>query len=76
MKYYGDAYLLNTRLWEWSRGPEGALGTTAQEGYRVGHTMVLSREKAGGDDGACRVSFFAGQDGFGVRRSELSELVL
>ena len=87
MKNFGDAYLLDTRLWEWSRGPETLLGTK-DKGLRVGHTALLARggqedgeqeERGSGHDGVTggwKAAFFGGQDGEGVRRSELALLSL
>lgn len=94
MKNFGDAYLLDTTLWEWSRGPEFLLGADAG-GLRVGHTALLARtpydnnnnnndsreaqEVAGGADGGrgkMAVAIFGGQDGAGVRRSDLAVLTL
>ena len=71
VKNFGDAYLLDTRLWEWSRGPETLLGAEAA-GLRVGHTAVLTRAKPnvasrGGEEGGegggreqWKAAFFAG----------------
>ncbi|CAN0418613.1 unnamed protein product, partial [Ectocarpus sp. 8 AP-2014] len=42
VKNFGDAYLLDTNLWEWTRGPEFLLGAD-EAGLRVGHTAVLAR---------------------------------
>ncbi|CAN0479414.1 unnamed protein product, partial [Ectocarpus sp. 12 AP-2014] len=41
VKNFGDAYLLDTNLWEWTRGPEFLLGAD-EAGLRVGHTAVLA----------------------------------
>lgn len=87
VKNYGDVFLLDTRLWEWSRGPEALLGTK-DAGLRVGHTALLARgsrngcEESKGQGGANSggdeesygwiVAFFGGQDGEGVRCSELA----
>lgn len=103
VKNFGDAYLLDTRLWEWSRGPESLLrspcdgsgsdsGDSAEEeddvALRVGHTALLSRngnsvgsDGEGGVDGGdgergWKVAFMGGQDGAGVRRSDLALLPL
>lgn len=46
VKNFGDAYLLDTELWEWSRGPESLLGADAA-GLRVGHTALLARVGGG-----------------------------
>lgn len=89
VKNFGDAYLLDTRLWEWSRGPETLLGRE-EAGLRVGHTALLARVAAtaerekeglegggeGGRTGELKAAFFGGQDGGGVRRSELALLSL
>lgn len=75
---YGDCYLLDTKLWEWSRGPDSLLGDGATA-LRVGHTSVLTRRV--GDEGEqgkeerearWQSAFFGGQDGEGVRGAELA----
>lgn len=82
VKNFGDAFLLDTKLWEWSRGPESLLGEKAA-GLRVGHTAVL----AGGGGGKAlraaeseaagwQLAFVGGQDGEGVRGSEVALLSL
>lgn len=48
LKNFGDAYLLDTTLWEWSRGPEFLLGSD-DAGLRVGHTALLTRGKPTND---------------------------
>lgn len=95
VKNFGDAYLLDTTLWEWSRGPEFLLGAD-EAGLRVGHTALLARaphgdandgshsgdaqeaaaEGADGGGGKMAVAMFGGQDGAGVRSSELALLPL
>lgn len=96
VKNFGDAYLLDTTLWEWSRGPEFMLGAD-EAGLRVGHTALLARAphhdehdgqdrdaggeaaRAAAEDGGgvkMAVAIFGGQDGAGVRGSELALLPL
>lgn len=83
VKNFGDVFLLDTRLWEWSRGPEALLGTE-DACFRVGHTAMLARGSGNESDGnkgqRCGdnesfgwiVAFFGGQDGKGVRCSDLA----
>lgn len=82
VKNFGDCYLLDTQLWEWSRGPDSLLGEQAT-GLRVGHTAVLARdgrggvgESAGTGSRGWQAAFFGGQDGAGVRGAELAALSL
>lgn len=89
VKNFGDAYLLDTNLWEWTRGPEFLLGAD-EAGLRVGHTALLARcnSDGGGGEGDAtaaategegfemKAAYFGGQDGDGVRRSELALLTL
>lgn len=103
VKNFGDAYLLDTTLWEWSRGPEFLLGT-GEAGLRVGHTALLARaphdnndddgndshgrdaeaaaaagaeaEAEAGSGDKMTMAMFGGQDGAGVRSSELALLLL
>ncbi|CAM9790311.1 unnamed protein product [Ectocarpus sp. 4 AP-2014] len=83
VKNFGDAYLLDTNLWEWTRGPELLLGAD-EAGLRVGHTAVLARCNSNSDATAAtegegfeiKAAYFGGQDGDGVRRSELALLTL
>lgn len=87
LKNFGDAYLLDTNLWEWTRGPEFLLGAD-EAGLRVGHTAVLARCNSNSGEGCdataategegfeMKAAYFGGQDGDGVRRSELALLTL
>ena len=85
VRFFEDAYLLDTDTWHWSPAPWAATGTAAPLAHaRTGHRCVALCAEAGGAPRAgaagggagASVLVFGGQDADDVRHNDVRQLVL